>query len=241
VAAELGSLDTVKHLVAHGFGFAIASRAAILNEIRPARWWACPSIRRCIPLEVIILKDKFRSRLVNTFADFVIEEIARLSTEPLARHAPSHPRLHRPRGPASQLSSRPAAGRQRPGLAVVKANAYGHGIGRAIQALGGVADGFALLDLAEARGAARGRHHRADRAARRLLRAGRPGRRAGPRPHPGDPQRSPAGMLERAALAGPIDVLVKINTGMNRLGFTADTFAPALARLRPCRRCAASR
>ena len=40
------------------------------------------------------------------------------------------------------------------------------------------------------------------------------------------------GMLERAALAGPLDVLLKINTGMNRLGFTADTFAPALARLR---------
>lgn len=35
--------------------------------------------------------------------------------------------------------------------AIVKANAYGHGIGRAIQALGGVADGFALLDLDEAR------------------------------------------------------------------------------------------
>jgi hypothetical protein len=40
-----------------------------------------PSIRRYTPLEVIILKDKFRSRLVNTFADFVIEEIARLSAD----------------------------------------------------------------------------------------------------------------------------------------------------------------
>ena len=33
------------------------------------------------PLEVIILKDKFRSRLVNAFADFVIDEIARLSAD----------------------------------------------------------------------------------------------------------------------------------------------------------------
>ena len=32
------------------------------------------------PLEVIVLKDKFRSRLVNTFADFVTAEIARLSS-----------------------------------------------------------------------------------------------------------------------------------------------------------------
>ena len=36
-------------------------------------------------------------------------------------------------------------------FAVVKANAYGHGLERAICALGEVADGFALLDLAEAR------------------------------------------------------------------------------------------
>jgi alanine racemase len=34
--------------------------------------------------------------------------------------------------------------------AVVKANAYGHGLLRAAAALGEVADGFALLDLAEA-------------------------------------------------------------------------------------------
>ena len=36
VTAEVGSLDTVKHMVAQGFGFAIASRAAILGEIRAA-------------------------------------------------------------------------------------------------------------------------------------------------------------------------------------------------------------
>jgi alanine racemase len=46
-------------------------------------------------------------------------------------------------------------------------------------------------------------------------------------------------MLERATLAAPIDVLLKINTGMNRLGFTADSLA-ALAQLRACRACAAS-
>src|SRR5574343_340245 len=35
-------------------------------------------------------------------------------------------------------------------FAVIKANAYGHGLRHAIQALGPVADGFALLDIAEA-------------------------------------------------------------------------------------------
>ena len=43
------------------------------------------------------------------------------------------------------LLARHKAGSAR-ALAVVKANAYGPGIGRAIQALGGVADGFALLE-----------------------------------------------------------------------------------------------
>ena len=82
VAAELGSLDTVKHLVAHGFGFAIASRAAILNEIRVGTLVGVPlDPPLYTPLEVIILKDKFRSRLVNAFADFVIDEIARLSAD----------------------------------------------------------------------------------------------------------------------------------------------------------------
>ena len=36
-------------------------------------------------------------------------------------------------------------------FAVIKANAYGHGLDRALRALGDIADGFALLDLAEAR------------------------------------------------------------------------------------------
>ena len=82
VTAEVGSLDTVKHMVAQGFGFAIASRAAILGEIRAGTLVGVPlDPPLYTPLEVIILKDKFRSRLVNTFADFVIEEIARLSAD----------------------------------------------------------------------------------------------------------------------------------------------------------------
>ncbi|HJV75224.1 MAG TPA: alanine racemase [Noviherbaspirillum sp.] len=39
-------------------------------------------------------------------------------------------------------------------------------------------------------------------------------------------------MLEQAALAAPIDVHLKMNTGMNRLGFTPDDFRAAHERLR---------
>ncbi len=115
---------------------------------------------------------------------------------------------------------------------VVKANAYGHGLGLALRALGDVADGFALLDLAEARalraaGIAQpivlleGFFEPADLAEVAALGL-----------TPAIHCEAQLAMLERAAPATPLDVLLKINSGMNRLGFTADNFAAALARLR---------
>ncbi len=117
-------------------------------------------------------------------------------------------------------------------FAVVKANAYGHGLGLALCALGDVADGFALLDLAEARalraaGIAQpivlleGFFEPADLAEVAALGL-----------TPAIHCEAQLAMLERAAPATPLDVLLKINSGMNRLGFTADNFAAALARLR---------
>ncbi|MDD3355267.1 LysR family transcriptional regulator [Zoogloea sp.] len=80
VTAELGSLSTVKHMTATGFGIAIASVAAIRSAVKAGRLVGIPlEPRLYTPLEVILLKDKFRSRLVNTFADFVTEEIGRMS------------------------------------------------------------------------------------------------------------------------------------------------------------------
>ena len=121
-------------------------------------------------------------------------------------------------------------------FAVVKANAYGHGLDRALQALGEVADGFALLDLAEARavraaGLAQpvalleGFFEPADLAEIAALRL-----------MPAIHSEAQLAMLERATLAAPIDVLLKVNSGMNRLGFTADSLPAALAQLRalPC-------
>jgi len=39
-------------------------------------------------------------------------------------------------------------------------------------------------------------------------------------------------MLERARLSGPLDVYVKVNSGMNRLGFTAESLRPAYDAIR---------
>ncbi|MBS0353604.1 MAG: alanine racemase [Proteobacteria bacterium] len=121
-------------------------------------------------------------------------------------------------------------------FAVIKANAYGHGLANAMAAFGDIADGFALLDIEEARrlrdaglqqpiALLEGFFEPADLAdvvALGLI----------PAIH-GEAQLK---MLERANLDAPIDVLMKINSGMNRLGFTADNFAAALARLQalPC-------
>ena len=82
VAAELGSLSSVKHLAARGLGVGVVSRAAITNELKAGLLVGIPLDPPLhTPLEIILLKDKFRSRLVNTFADFAAEEIARLSSE----------------------------------------------------------------------------------------------------------------------------------------------------------------
>lgn len=129
------------------------------------------------------------------------------------------------------LVARSRAGQART-FAVVKANAYGHGLTQAIRALGPVADGFALLDLAEARALREaglsqpialleGFFEPADLAT--VVELG-----LTPTIH----NEGQLTMLEQAGLATPIDVMLKINSGMNRLGFSDATFGAALARLR---------
>ena len=114
--------------------------------------------------------------------------------------------------------------------AVIKANAYGHGLERAARAFAG-ADGFAVLDFQEAvrlRGAGvaqpilmlEGIFQPADVAllARHSLTAVM---------H----NAMQIDML-RTDLAQPADVYLKVNTGMNRLGFTAETLGAAWSALR---------
>ena len=117
--------------------------------------------------------------------------------------------------------------------AVVKANAYGHGLSHAVRAFAD-ADGLALLDLDEAQrardvgwsrpillleGCFDARDLEAVAALKLTVVV-----------HEG----SQIELLESARLTSPIDVYLKFNTGMNRLGFDSHKAAEAYARLKAC-------
>jgi len=115
-------------------------------------------------------------------------------------------------------------------LAVVKANAYGHGLERVLPALD-AADGLALIELDAA---IRLREHGYRRPL--LLLEGFfdaseldaiAAHALGIVVHSDDQVR----MLERAALARPLDVWLKINSGMNRLGIDPGDARAMAARL----------
>jgi alanine racemase len=115
--------------------------------------------------------------------------------------------------------------------AVLKANAYGHGIERAARALD-AADGFAVLDFQEA-----ARLRVAGVAKPILLLEGffkpadiplLPKYGLTPVVHNAEQVE----MLKRSELPGKIEVYVKVNSGMNRLGFTVDSLRPAYHALR---------
>jgi alanine racemase len=117
--------------------------------------------------------------------------------------------------------------------AVVKGNAYGHGLERAAGALR-AAEGLALLELDAA-------VHLRDSGETRpilLLEGFFSAQELGPILDYGlvtvvhDEQQ--LGMLEKAHLPGKIAVYLKVNTGMNRLGFAEDEVGGALRRLRRC-------
>ena len=114
--------------------------------------------------------------------------------------------------------------------AVVKANAYGHGLERAMRAFAD-ADGLALVEIdkaAELRALGwtkpllllEGIFDADD--ARRLGELG-----LDSAVHTAEQ----IDLLERSDLDSPIDVHLKMNTGMNRLGFSPEAFAAAHARL----------
>ena len=118
-------------------------------------------------------------------------------------------------------------------LAVVKAAAYGHGLLRAAGALS-AADGFAVVDLDDAV-----RLRQAGHAQRILLLEGFFDQRELPAfaasalsavVH----NLEQVEMLERARLASRLEVFLKVNTGMNRLGFPPEALRAALTRLEAC-------
>jgi alanine racemase len=128
------------------------------------------------------------------------------------------------------LAARACAGASKV-WAVTKANAYGHGLERAARALGD-AEGFAVLDFEEAA---------------RLRRAGvtRPILMLEGFFEPADLETlgeyeltpvihnpEQVKMLSKAALVRRIDVYLKVNSGMNRLGFGVEGLHFAYGRLR---------
>ncbi len=117
--------------------------------------------------------------------------------------------------------------------AVVKANAYGHGLARAVRALA-AAEGLALIELEAALELRRAGERRPI-----LLLQGffspeelEPIAANGLTTVVHDPEQ--LAMLEKARLPKRIAVVAKLNTGMNRLGFPAGDLRGVLDRLRDC-------
>jgi alanine racemase len=115
--------------------------------------------------------------------------------------------------------------------AVIKANAYGHGIERAARALA-AADGFAVLDFQEA---ARLRVSGVTKPILMLEGFFQPGDLPLLPQHGLTPvihNAEQVEMLQRTAFAGEIEVYLKVNSGMNRLGYGVETLRPAYNALR---------
>jgi alanine racemase len=115
--------------------------------------------------------------------------------------------------------------------AVVKANAYGHGLERAARALAG-ADGFAVVDFQEA---ARLRIAGVTKPILMLEGFFKPVdipllHKYALTPVIHNPEQ--VEMLRLAAHPGELDVYVKVNSGMNRLGFTTESLRPAYNAIR---------
>jgi alanine racemase len=117
--------------------------------------------------------------------------------------------------------------------AVVKANAYGHGLARAARALA-AADGLALLDLDDALELRVAGEQRPLLLLEGCFSPAELQAIAAHRLTTVVHDLEQVAMLEKTALAAKIPVFVKLNTGMNRLGFAAEGFRAALARLQRC-------
>jgi alanine racemase len=115
--------------------------------------------------------------------------------------------------------------------AVIKANAYGHGLERAAKAFAG-ADGIAVLDFQEA---ARLRVAGITQPILMLEGIFKPSDVALLDKYALTPVFHSAAqveMLRSGTLSSAIDVYVKVNSGMNRLGFTAETLGASYNALR---------
>jgi alanine racemase len=115
-------------------------------------------------------------------------------------------------------------------LAVVKANAYGHGLARVLPALED-ADGLALVELDAAVQLREKRYMRRILLLEGFFAESELGEVAQRRLAIVVHDIEQVKMLEAAVLARPVEVFVKVNTGMNRLGFRPAAVAAVCERL----------
>lgn len=117
--------------------------------------------------------------------------------------------------------------------AVIKADAYGHGQWRAVEALREVADGFAVLECENAIALRRAGISQPILLLEGVFSADDVSAVIEHRLTTVVHCQEQAEWLLRAAGGGrPLSLCLKLNTGMNRLGFTADTLGRALGTLR---------
>ncbi|HPE03782.1 MAG TPA: alanine racemase, partial [Thauera sp.] len=116
-------------------------------------------------------------------------------------------------------------------LAVVKANAYGHGALRCAQALCDEVDGFAVAFLGEALELRAGGIDAPILLLEGVFDAAELAEAARQRLWMVVHHEEQVRMLERTPLAAPMDVWLKVNSGMNRAGFVGDAVARAWQRL----------
>jgi DNA-binding transcriptional LysR family regulator len=88
VVMELGSPEALKGLAATGLGFAIMSRATVTKEIQLGQLVRVPLTPRLTRhLAVVYPKERFHSRLVNSFVQFAKERFTAMQTAEAARTA----------------------------------------------------------------------------------------------------------------------------------------------------------
>jgi DNA-binding transcriptional LysR family regulator len=84
VVIELGSPEAIKGVVETGLGFAIVSRASVAKEKRLGDLLAIPLKPRLTrTLSIVYPKQKFRSRLVNTFVEFANDKLKQFAARQL--------------------------------------------------------------------------------------------------------------------------------------------------------------
>lgn len=118
-------------------------------------------------------------------------------------------------------------------LAVIKANGYGHDMLRVARALKD-AEGFAVLSLEEALALRQAGYGQTLLMLEGFFEAAELPALATHRITTVVHSDWQLAALEQAALDRPLDVFLKFNSGMNRLGFKADRLPEALDRLRRC-------